>query len=250
MPNEMAAHGFYSFERAAPRPPLRMSARPADGELRRCACRSDLLFGGGGLVSQGCAPVRRVAAPPQGALEPAEVVVGRQVTSGSGNTTFVRRDSDIVAVWPSQAVWLPSFGLGATSSSPSMWGLQGVGMAGAGPDQALMGPGEHLDRLGIGAVAGDAAMVVPVGAHQIGQQFGVGSIRLGTRDVMAVAVAGRRQRIDREYQCGWVRLPGRLGIGVGNAKVTSSASRRQVMFPRCRTLCGSDGGGESASWAA
>jgi hypothetical protein len=41
-------------------------------------------------------------------------------------------------------------------------------MAGAGPDQALMGSGEHLDRLGLGAVAGDAAMVVPIGAHQIG----------------------------------------------------------------------------------
>ena len=42
-----------------------------------------------------------------------------------------------------------------------------------------MRSGEHLDRLGLGAVAGDAAMVVPIGAHQIGQQFGIAGIRLG-----------------------------------------------------------------------
>src|SRR6478672_8450229 len=36
-----------------------------------------------------------------------------------------------------------------------------VGVAGACPDQALMGPGEHLDRLRVETVAGDRAMVVP-----------------------------------------------------------------------------------------
>ncbi len=55
---------------------------------------------------------------------------------------------------------------------------QSVGVPRAFPDQALMGPGEHLDRLGLVAVAGDLAMIVPVGAHQIGQQFGIGCIRL------------------------------------------------------------------------
>src|ERR1700694_3818953 len=48
---------------------------------------------------------------------------------------------------------------------------QGVGVPRAGPDQVLVGPGEHLDRLNIGTVAGDPAAVVPIGAYQIGQQF-------------------------------------------------------------------------------
>ena len=76
---------------------------------------------------------------------------------------------------------------------------QTVGVAGARPDQILMGPGQHLDRLSAVAVAGDRAMVVPIGAHQIGQQLGVRGIGLGSRDVVAVAVARRRQRVDREY---------------------------------------------------
>lgn len=42
-------------------------------------------------------------------------------------------------------------------------------------------------------------MVVPVGAHQVGQQFGVGGIRFGSRDVVALAVAGHRQGVDRVY---------------------------------------------------
>jgi hypothetical protein len=42
-----------------------------------------------------------------------------------------------------------------------------------------MRPGENFDRFRIGAVAGDWAVVVPVGAYQIGQQFGVRRIGLG-----------------------------------------------------------------------
>ena len=76
---------------------------------------------------------------------------------------------------------------------------QAVGVAGARPDQILVRSGQHLDRLGVAAVAGDPAMVVPVGAHQISQQFGIRGIGLGSRDVVAVAVAGRRQRVDREH---------------------------------------------------
>ena len=49
-------------------------------------------------------------------------------------------------------------------------------MAGARPDQILMCPGQHLDRLGLAAVTGDAAMVVPIGAHEIGQQLGIRGI--------------------------------------------------------------------------
>ena len=62
-----------------------------------------------------------------------------------------------------------------------------------------MSPGQYLDRVRLEAVAGDGAMVVPVGAHQIGQQFGIGGIGFGARDVMAVAIVGHRHRIDREH---------------------------------------------------
>jgi hypothetical protein len=60
-----------------------------------------------------------------------------------------------------------------------------------------MGTGEHLDRLRVSAVAGDGVMVVPVGAHQIGQQFGIAGIGFGARDMVAVAVVRYRQRVDR-----------------------------------------------------
>ena len=48
---------------------------------------------------------------------------------------------------------------------------QCIDMAVTGPNQPLMGPCEHLDRLGVGAVAGNRAVVVPVRAHQIGQHL-------------------------------------------------------------------------------
>ena len=73
---------------------------------------------------------------------------------------------------------------------------QCVGVPGAGPDQILVCPGEDLDRFGRRAVAGDRAVVVPVGADQIGQQLGIGGIGFGPRDVVTVAVVGHRQRVD------------------------------------------------------
>ena len=62
-----------------------------------------------------------------------------------------------------------------------------------------MGAGQHLDRLGVGGVAGDLTVVVPVGADQIGQQLGVPGIGFRARDVVTVAVAGRRHRVDRPH---------------------------------------------------
>jgi len=53
-----------------------------------------------------------------------------------------------------------------------------VQLALAGPDQTLVGPGQDLDRLGQLAVAGDRAVVVPVGPDQVGQDLGIGSIGL------------------------------------------------------------------------
>ena len=61
---------------------------------------------------------------------------------------------------------------------------QRIGVPGACPGQVLMRPGEHLDRLRVSAVAGDRAVVVPVGAHQVGQQFGIAGIGFGARDVV------------------------------------------------------------------
>ena len=62
-----------------------------------------------------------------------------------------------------------------------------------------MPAGQDLDRLGLGAVAGDRAVVVPVGADQVGEQLGVAGIGLRAGDLMAVAVAGDRERVDRVH---------------------------------------------------
>ena len=80
-------------------------------------------------------------------------------------------------------------------------------MPGAGPHQTLVSPGQDLDRLDVWAVAGDREVVVPVGADQVGQYFGVAGIRFRAGDLVALAVAGDRERVDREhlvpgcYQC-------------------------------------------------
>jgi hypothetical protein len=58
-----------------------------------------------------------------------------------------------------------------------------------------VGPGQDLDRLGQLAVASDWAVVVPVGADQVGQDLGIASIGLGPRGLMAVAVAADGQRL-------------------------------------------------------
>jgi len=51
----------------------------------------------------------------------------------------------------------------------------------AGPDQILVRPGGDLDRLGEVAVSGDAAVVVAVGAHHVGQHLGVAAVGLRAR---------------------------------------------------------------------
>jgi hypothetical protein len=42
------------------------------------------------------------------------------------------------------------------------------------PDQILMRPCQHLDRFASAESPGDPASVVPIGARQIGKEFGVG----------------------------------------------------------------------------
>jgi hypothetical protein len=81
---------------------------------------------------------------------------------------------------------------------------QRIGMAGTGPDQVLMSSGQDLDRLGLSTVARQRAVIVPIGADQIGEQLGVTGIGFRARDLMAVAVAGHGQRVDRIHL-----IPGR-----------------------------------------
>jgi hypothetical protein len=76
---------------------------------------------------------------------------------------------------------------------------QGVDVPLASPDQALVRAGQHLDRLHQRAVAGDLAMVVPVGADQIGQHLSVPTIGLGPRAAMATTVAAHHLRVDRVH---------------------------------------------------
>ena len=68
---------------------------------------------------------------------------------------------------------------------------QRVHLALAGPDRGLVGPSEHLDALGELGVACDRAVVVPVGAHEVGEHLGVAGIGLGPRDRVAVPIARR-----------------------------------------------------------
>ena len=65
------------------------------------------------------------------------------------------------------------------------------------PDQVLVGAGQHFDRLDLWAVAGDRAVVVAVGADQVGQHLGVAAVGLGPRAAMAAAVAAHHLWIDR-----------------------------------------------------
>jgi hypothetical protein len=71
---------------------------------------------------------------------------------------------------------------------------------GFGPDQVLVSSGQDLDRLGLRAVASYRAVIVAVGADQIGEQLGVSWVGFCAGDVVAVAVAGHGQRVDRIHQ--------------------------------------------------
>ena len=82
---------------------------------------------------------------------------------------------------------------------------QPIGVLGARPDQVLMRSGENFDRLRIGAVGGDRAVVVPIGAYQVGQQFGVGGIGFGARDVVTVAVVCRSPPVAKCPKFLWPR---------------------------------------------
>ena len=62
-----------------------------------------------------------------------------------------------------------------------------------------MGPGQHLHRLGQLAVAGHRAVIVGIGAGQLGQHLGVAGIGLGSRGRVALPVARGRHRVHRQH---------------------------------------------------
>ena len=67
------------------------------------------------------------------------------------------------------------------------------------PHEALMCPGKQFDRFGELGIPGDLAVVVTVGAHDVGEHLGVTGVRFRSRGRVPIAIAVHRQRIDREH---------------------------------------------------
>jgi len=84
------------------------------------------------------------------------------------------------------------------------------------PDQRLVHPGNHLDRLGLGGITRHRTQLMGVGADHVGQHVRVGRIALGPGHPEAVPIPGRLQRIDREHHVsgGDQRLHPRTPIGL------------------------------------
>ena len=59
-----------------------------------------------------------------------------------------------------------------------------------------MSTGQHLDRLGLGAVGGDGAVVVPIGAHQVGEHLGIAGIGLGPAHVVPFPIPSDGEGVD------------------------------------------------------
>jgi hypothetical protein len=65
------------------------------------------------------------------------------------------------------------------------------------PDGVLLGAGQHRDRAGSLAVAGQGPVGVPVGPQDVGQHDRVQRIRLHPRDPVAFPVASGRTSMPR-----------------------------------------------------
>jgi hypothetical protein len=76
---------------------------------------------------------------------------------------------------------------------------QPLAMAGALPDQGLVCPGHHLDRLRPRAVPGHRAQLVRVGTDHISEHVRIRGVAFGPGHPQPIPVAGRLQRIDREH---------------------------------------------------
>ena len=96
------------------------------------------------------------------------------------------------------------------------------------PDQRLVRPGDHLDRLGLRTVTGHGTQLMPLGAHHIGQRVRIGGVTLGPRGDVALLepgyllgiepvhpIAGRQQRLHPQAPVGLDPnhdLPGVIGL--------------------------------------
>ena len=72
-------------------------------------------------------------------------------------------------------------------------------VAGAFPDQRLMHPGNHFDRLRHGAVGPDGPQLVRVGADHVGQDVRIGGVALGAGHAVAFPISSRLQRVHRVH---------------------------------------------------
>ena len=66
-------------------------------------------------------------------------------------------------------------------------------------DQALVGPGDHLDRLDLVAVTRDRAEQVAISADQIREHASVAGVGLGASDAVTVAITRRDHRVHRVH---------------------------------------------------
>ena len=96
---------------------------------------------------------------------------------------------------PTASPWASS---GKASSAPGKYSLSALRsrLADAVPDELLVGAGEDAHGAGLVAVAGDLAVVVAVGAYEVGEQPGVAGVGLRASDMVALTVARRRARVD------------------------------------------------------
>jgi len=156
----------------------RRGHRVRRGQLRGAQCGADLL-----------GPLRQIAAPAGTFERRADLRPAQPGTLGRGRAAAQYRQrvsiGQIAEGDQGRRVVLPQRR------------AQRVGVPGAGPDQVLVTASQHLDCLRGRAVPGQRAVVVPVGADQIGQQLGVPGIGLRPGQVVPVPVAGHHQRIDR-----------------------------------------------------
>ena len=102
-------------------------------------------------------------------------------------------------------------------------------MPGPVPDQALMRPGDQLDRLGQRRVPGDRPVMGVVQPDDLGQHVRVPSIGLRPGRGVPFPVAGHRHRVDREHL-----IPGRDQRGNPRARGRSRSRPSPARQPRRR----------------
>ena len=84
---------------------------------------------------------------------------------------------------------------GAAGKYSRSWCRSRRGLPGAFPDQRLMGPGHHLDRASVRAVARHHAELMGIGAHHIGEHVRVTAVALGAGYPVTFPVPRGLQRV-------------------------------------------------------